>query len=246
MAKASEQAADNAQEAIRILVVEDEIAIRRGLCDVLTYHGYAPLSAERGDEGLALARSEDVQLLVLDVMMPGLDGFQVCEQVRDVKPDLPVLMLTARGAEEDILRGFRCGADDYVTKPFSIAELVARVEALLRRSGRGPNGEAGPDEPFAFGPWQIEPAGLCAVRGQSRIELTRREIDILSLLIQEPGRIISRRRLLKDLWGYATPDRVETRTVDMHIAKLRKKLGLAARDAALIETVRGEGYRSSG
>ena len=230
--------------ALPILVIEDELAIRKGLCDVLAFHGYAPSAAERGDEGLRLASSGDYALVILDLMLPGLNGFDVCERLREVQPRLPVLMLTARGAEEDILRGFRCGSDDYVTKPFSVAELMARVEALLKRTLAAPSEDAEGDEPFSIGCWKIEPASLSAQRGQRRVELTRRELEILILLGREPGRIVSRRRLLNEVWGYARPERIETRTVDMHIAKLRKKLG--AHGNSLIETVRGEGYRFSG
>jgi len=121
---------------VPILVIEDEGAILRGLCDVLAFHGHEPEGVDRGDLGLeaATAQGSDFALVLLDVMLPGMNGFDVCEKIREARPSLPILMLTARGAEEDVLRGFRCGADDYVTKPFSVAELVARVEALLRRT----------------------------------------------------------------------------------------------------------------
>jgi DNA-binding response OmpR family regulator len=234
-----------------ILVVEDEPAIRRGLCDVLAFHGYQPEGIERGDDGLDYALAHDVSLLLLDIMLPGLDGFAVCEQLRAAKPDLPILMLTARGSEEDILRGFRCGADDYVTKPFSVSELVARTGALLRRAGALHDGNAPAVAPpnegleiFSFGDWRIDPRQLVATRGSEKLELTRRDSEILALFFEEAGRIVSRRRLLREIWGYPNPDRVETRSVDMHIAKLRKKL--SARDGELISTVRGEGYRFVG
>lgn len=229
---------------IKVLVVEDEEPIRTGLCDVLRFHGYAPDPVARGDEGLSRARSGDHALLLLDVMLPGIDGFAVCEQLRGAGSQLPVLMLTARGAEEDVLRGFRCGADDYVVKPFSVAELTARVEALLRRSGA----LAAPRrEPvcFRFGDWRVDEASLCARCGDgpesAAVDLTPRDVEILGLLARERGRIVSRRVLLSEVWGYPDPDRIETRSVDMHIAKLRRKLGNAG--TALIETVRGAGYR---
>ena len=233
---------------VPILVVEDEPAIRSGLCDVLAFHGFEPHGEERGDEGLSQALREAYALVILDVMLPGLGGFEICERLRQERPQLPILMLTARGSEEDVLQGFRCGADDYVTKPFSIAQLVARVEALLRRGGALDEPE---QEPFVFAAWQIDGPGLVARQGDRSFELTRREVSILSLLAREKSRIVSRRRLLHDVWGYDNPERVETRTVDMHIAKLRKKLGPPVTDEAgakgsPIETVRGEGYRYSG
>lgn len=225
---------------IAVLVVEDEEPIRVGLCDVLTFHGYAAEPVERGDDGLARARSGEHALLLLDVMLPGLSGFDVCEQLRAAGSQLPVLMLTARGSEEDVLRGFRCGADDYVVKPFSVAELTARVEALLRRSGALERASAF-EEIFAFGGWQVDTASLCARSDSRSIDLTLRDVEILALLSRERGRIVSRRALLAEVWGYPNPERVETRSVDMHIAKLRKKLGDGA--TSLIETVRGAGYR---
>ena len=227
----------------RILVVEDEVSIRKGLLDVLAYHGYEPEGEERGDDGLRRAREGEFALVLLDLMLPGMDGFEVCATLREAKPRLPILILTARGAEEDVLRGFRCGGDDYVTKPFSIAELMARVESLLRRSGALEAEEETP-QPFAFGAWKVDPSELCAEDGETSLALTRRDADLLALFAQEAGRLVSRRRLLHEVWGYENPDKIETRSVDMHIAKLRKKLG--ARGRELIETVRGEGYRYSG
>lgn len=231
-----------------ILVVEDEEAILRGLCDVLAFQGYAPIGVARGDLGLeqALDAANPPALVLLDVMLPGLSGYDVCEKLRAQRPQLPILMLTARGGEDDILRGFRSGADDYVTKPFSVAQLVARVQALLRRSGADQNEEPSTN-PFTFGAWRVEPELRRALRGDGneqdcdQIELTPRDLELLRFFAQEAGRILSRRRLLTEVWGYPDPDRVETRSVDMHIAKLRKKLG--EEDGARIETIRGEGYR---
>ncbi len=222
-----------------ILVVEDEAAIRRGLCDVLAFQGYQPIGVETGEEGLAAGLAGGHDLVVLDVMLPGLSGLDVCERLREAHPALPILMLTARGAESDVLDGFRAGSDDYVTKPFSVAELLARVEALLRRAEA--LAPATPEAPFTAGGLEIDPErGEARLPAGDAIALTRREIELLALLAGEEGRIVSRRRLLQEVWGYAGADRIETRTVDMHVAKLRKKLG-EARD--VIETVRGEGYR---
>jgi DNA-binding response OmpR family regulator len=224
-----------------ILVVEDEIAIQRGLCDVLAYHGHVPTAAATGEDGLREALAGDYALVLLDIMLPGISGFDVCRQLRAQRPDLPILMLTARGSEDDVLEGFRCGSDDYLTKPFSIRELTARINALLRRSGKLPTDRA---EPFDFGEWCVTPDHGSASRGDESVELSKRELAMLALFHRERGRIVSRRLLLREVWGMSAADRVETRTVDMHIAKLRKKLRGGA--ASAIETVRGEGYRFAG
>jgi DNA-binding response OmpR family regulator len=225
-------------EEIDILVVEDEEPIRRGLCDVLAYHGYKPLGVDNGEEGLREGLTNRFALILLDIMLPGLSGFEVCEGIRQKHPHQLIIMLTARGSEEDVLTGFRVGADDYVTKPFSVAELVARVEALLRRSGRMRREE---QMVFRFADWEIDPANLEAVKGDLKVELTAREISILALFLREQGRIVSRRMLLQEICEVTDTDRIETRTVDMQLAKLRKKLN--HEDSKLIETVRGAGYR---
>jgi DNA-binding response OmpR family regulator len=202
------------------------------------------VGAADGAEGLREGLSNRYALILLDVMLPEINGFEVCRALRDAHPHLPILMVTARGSEEDVLEGFRAGADDYVTKPFSVAEVMARVEAILRRSGR-----ILPDEqcPFEFAGWQVEPANLRARQGDLDAELTSRELAILALFLRERGRIVSRRTLLAEVWGTPDPDRVETRSVDMQMAKLRKKLGFAAQDGAgPIQTVRGAGYRFGG
>ncbi|HKP60477.1 MAG TPA: response regulator transcription factor [Polyangiales bacterium] len=220
----------------RILLVEDEASIREGVCDVLAYHGYAPDAAASGELGLSQALAVDYALLILDVMLPGMSGFEVCQRVREQRAELPIMMLTAKGAEDDVVEGFRLGADDYVTKPFSVRELAARVRALLKRSGRI-------DEPALVnvGDWVVDAARGLGRRGDEEIELTPREIAILSLLCQERGRIVGRRRLLQQVWKLNNPDQIETRTVDVHMAKLRKKLDRNGR--SWIETVRGQGYR---
>ena len=170
-------------------------------------------------------------------MLPGLNGFDVCRKVRESGASVAILMLTAKGSEDDIVEGLSCGADDYVTKPFSIRELTARVDALVRRtSGRS-------EKSFRFGEWTVEPAKLQATQGGESCELTPRELDLVALFVSEKGRVVSRRVLLKEVWEMAKVDEVETRTVDMHIAKLCKKLDP---DGRLILTVRGAGYRYRG
>jgi len=222
-------------------VVEDEEAIRAGLCDILTYHGYVPTAVETGEDGLRYGLDGRYALVLLDIMLPAMSGFDVCRALRTERPHQAILLLTARGAEEDVVHGFHCGADDYVTKPFSVSELMARIEALLRRTGATARAETAP---FGFGAWHVDPATFTASRGKETVMLSRREIDLLALFMRERGRIVSRRTLLVEVWGMAHVERIETRTVDMHIAKLRKKI--AADGRTTIETVRGEGYRFMG
>jgi len=226
---------------LAILVVEDEAAICSGLCDVLAFHGHAPSGVASCEEGLHSALSGRFALVLLDVMLPGMSGFDVCRALRAQRPEQAILMLTARGAEADVLEGFRCGADDYVTKPFSVAELMARIEALLRRAGALPTPIV---DAFEFGGWHVDPVGRTAAGARSRIELTPREVALLALFARERGRIVSRRTLLVEVWGLRHVEAIHTRTVDMHIAKLRKKI--AASERGGIETVRGEGYRFVG
>lgn len=226
-----------AEPKARILLVEDEEAIQRGLCDVLVYHGFAPTAASTGSEGLRAALEGDFELLILDVMLPEVSGLEICRRARAAKPDQAILLLTARGGEREVLEGFEAGADDYVTKPFSISQLLARVRALLRRTARDPEGTV---EPFAFGGWQIDPAALQAQRAGEAVELSARELAILELFRHAAGRIVSRNQLLREIWGYDNPERIETRTVDMQIGKLRRKLDP---EGQWIETVRGAGYR---
>lgn len=226
-------------DAARLLLVEDEPAIRNGLSDAFTALGHRVEAAATGDDGLArgLAGSHDAALL--DVMLPGVDGFTICRRLRERHPRLGILMLTAKGSEQDVLEGFRAGADDYVPKPFSLALLAARVDAVLRRS-RGPAGA-----PFSVAGIAFDPASLHATRGAADVELTRRDIELIARLVRDPGAVVQRAVLLADVWGYANPDAVETRCVDMHLVKLRRKLGEAfgAVGEHLVETVRGEGYR---
>jgi len=231
---------DPASDKRTILVVEDEAAIRKGLCDVLAYQGYLPTGIETGEDGLREALANAYDLILLDLMLPGMSGFDVCEAVRAQRPMQPILMLTARGAEADVVEGFARGADDYVTKPFSVSELLARVQSLLRRAGKLPREE---QRSFRFGRWTVDPPTQQARCDSDSVDLSPREIAILALFVREAGRIVSRRMLLHEVWGFANPERIETRTVDMQIGKLRRKLG--DDDALEIETVRGSGYRFS-
>jgi DNA-binding response OmpR family regulator len=218
----------------RVLIIEDEAGIRRGLCDVLLFRGAYVQVAIDGGTGLELALREPWDLIVLDIMLPVQDGFVVCERLRAAGKDMPVLILTAKDDEDDIVRGLEAGANDYVTKPFSVRELTARLDALLRRSPRGL-----PDA-FRIGMLEVDSRASEARAGSEVYELTAREVRILRALSRDSGRIVSRRELLRDVWDMNNVDDLSTRTVDVHIAKLRKKLG---RHGGSLVTTRGQGYR---
>jgi len=224
----------------RILVVEDEAAIRDGLTDVLVYHGYTVDAVGDGRDGLKKALSGQYDLLLLDVMLPGRDGFSICDDVRKVDRDQPIIMLTAKTSDEDIVNGLSLGADDYIAKPFSIAQLVLRVKAVLRRSG------ALADAASAIklaGDVEIDVRSLSGRRGKEPLTFTRREMEILEYLQRNTQRAVSRDELLTRVWGYDRSAEIETRTVDIHVAKLRRKIELDAKEPRSLITVRGAGYR---
>jgi two-component system response regulator RegX3 len=224
----------------RILVVEDEAAIREGLADVLVYHGYRVDAVADGREGLKKALSGQYDLLLLDVMLPGRDGFSICDEVRKVDREQPIILLTAKTGDEDIVNGLALGADDYIGKPFSIAELVLRVKAVLRRSRTG---VALATEIRLAGDIAIDTRNLSGTRAGEPLQFTRREIDILQYLQQNSDRPVSREELLTRVWGYDRTADIETRTVDIHIAKLRRKIEPDAKEPRNLITVRGAGYR---
>lgn len=222
----------------RLLVVEDDPAILRGLLDVLVFHGHEAVGAEDGRRGLELALAEPFDGVILDVMLPGLDGFAICRELRARKPGLAVLMLTAKGAEDDVVHGLASGADDYVAKPFSLRELMARLEAVLRRAGRRPEEEVLRLGGLTFHGGRLE----ILAPGRDPLPLTRREMEILLHLRRRHPAIASRQELLMEVWGY--PDAaIETRTVDIHMTKLRRKIASLAGERPFILTIRGEGYR---
>lgn len=221
----------------RILIVEDDQAIRNGLSDVLVFNGYAVCGAEDGGEGLETILNEQFDLVLLDVMLPTLDGFSICREVREKKPYQSIIMITAKGSEDDIVTGFKAGADDYVPKPFSLRELIVRVEAVLRRSGKHLGNERIECQGIIF-----DGTNLRARCGEQIIDLTRREMDIMVYLYRHQDRIVSKKELLREVWHYADAD-IETRTIDIHMLKLRKKIASLDKQADFIETVRGEGYR---
>ncbi|HYN77536.1 MAG TPA: response regulator transcription factor [Lamprocystis sp. (in: g-proteobacteria)] len=223
----------------RILVIEDEEPIRVGLTDLFVFHGFAVETAADGPTGLNLALSGTFDLILLDLMLPGLDGFAICDRVRAVDRAQPIIMLTARGADEDIIRGLKLGADDYIAKPFSITELVLRVQAVLRRS----QGSAGPGPALLLGDLALDCANLVGRRDGVAVPFTRREVEILHYLAANTGRPVSRDELLTKVWGYSRGCGIETRTVDIHIAKLRRKIEADPAVPRVLLTVRGLGYR---
>lgn len=225
-----------------ILIVEDEPAIRAGLEDVLVYHGYEVTSAADGLTGLGHALNGRFDLMLLDIMLPGMNGFDVCDAVRDEDKELPIIMLTAKVSDDDIVRGLRLGADDYVAKPFSVEQLVLRIAAVLRRT-RPPEMATILLQNEGATDVVIDTANLSATKGEESITFTRREMEILEYLSTHAERPVSRDELLNQVWGYAKDADIETRTVDIHIAKLRRKLEPDPKEPVHLTTVRGAGYR---
>ena len=220
----------------RILVVEDDRALLRGLLDVLVFNGFDARGVADGAEGLSIGLQDNFDLILLDVMLPSIDGFTICRKIRGKKPGQGIIMITAKGAEDDIVDGFQAGADDYIPKPFSLREVMVRIEAVLRRVGKIAGGQV-----VDYGGILFDGRNLVARFEESSVELTRREMDIIAYLHRYRDRIVSKKELLTDVWQYADAD-IETRTVDIHILKLRKKIA-ALTDQLLITTIRGEGYR---
>jgi len=228
------------QRKLRLLIVEDEIAIRTGLVDVFVYHGYDVDVAVDGPSGLKMAQSGRYDLILLDVMLPGRNGYEVCEAIRADDREQPIIMLTAKSGDNDIIQGLALGADDYVTKPFSVAQLVLRVQAVLRRTRVSASNDAALRLAEGI---EIDTRNLCARIGTDDVRFTRREIEILQYLSEHSERPVSREELLHKVWGYAKNLEIETRTVDIHVAKLRRKLEPDAKQPKHLITVRGGGYR---
>jgi DNA-binding response OmpR family regulator len=225
----------------RILVIEDAPDLADGLRANLEVEGYDVTVAHTGEEGLVAARRSTPDLVLLDVMLPGIDGYQVLARLRQASIDTPVLILTARGEEVDKVRGFRTGADDYVTKPFGVLELLLRIKALLRRSpGRDVAASHSP-RTIRVDDIEIDPDDRVVRRAGAEIPLTPKAFDLLVALIEKQGRVASRQELLHHVWGYA--DSVTTRTVDAHVAELRRKLEADPAEPRLILTVWKVGYR---
>ncbi|HNP34205.1 MAG TPA: response regulator transcription factor [Woeseiaceae bacterium] len=224
---------------IRILVIEDEEAIRTGLVDVLIFHGYEAESAVTGPDGLKHALSGRFDLVLLDVMLPGMDGYEICDRIRAVDRRLAIIMLTAKSSDEEIVAGLKLGADDYVPKPFSIQQLVLRIEAVLRRTQAGEQQA----RTLQLGTLEIDTENFTGRNGSDEIAFTKREIEILSYLAENADRPVSREELLTKVWGYARDLGIETRTIDIHVAKLRQKIETDNKNPKWLITVRGAGYR---
>jgi DNA-binding response OmpR family regulator len=223
---------------LKILTIEDDPAIRRGIVDALAYAGYKSLEAARGDVGLQLALGRDYDLLLLDLVLPGRGGLEILREVRRARPTQPIIILSARGEEDDRVEGLRLGADDYVVKPFSARELLARIESVLRRS---------PERPQEVTVVSVDGVVIdlsrCEVRfkdGQ-RCDLSEMEVDLLRYLAANRGRAISRDELLQRVWQIS-PRGVNTRTIDMHVTRLREKLHDDPAAPRIVLTVRGTGY----
>ena len=231
--------AGTADKRSRILIVEDEPAMVEGLRDNFEYEGYEVISAADGVMGLERALADNPDLVVLDVMMPRMSGLDVCKQLKAKRPGLPIIMLTARGQEIDKVVGLELGADDYVTKPFSIRELMARVKAVLRRVS--PQTAA---EVYRFSDIEVNVRSNEVVRDGRPVELSAKEFALLAYFVTHPAETLSRDRLLDAVWGYENYP--NTRTVDTHIVHLRQKLEPNPEEPRFILTIHGSGYKFVG
>jgi len=226
--------------ATRLLIVEDDPEVGTGLEEFFTLKGYHVSRADDGKQGLQEITSlPPYDLVILDVMLPNKSGFEILREARQSGVDSPVIMLTVRASEDDKLRGFKLGADDYVTKPFDAEELAARVQAVLERSHQDEDA----DDRFSFGDVEVEFSSETAQRDGETIEFTTLEFDILEYFIEHRGRTVSRKQLLRDVWGISGD--ITTRTIDRHVASLRKKIEPDPTDPTYIETVYGIGYKFS-
>jgi DNA-binding response OmpR family regulator len=224
----------------KVLIVEDDAAMATALSDGFAYEGYEIALARDGEAGLKAARAGAPDVIVLDVMLPKLSGLDVCKRLRSEGSNVPIMMLTARGQEIDKVLGLKLGADDYVTKPFGFMELIARVEALLRRT----TGSARSAEVYGFGDVLVDFKKAELKKRGEAVEITARELKLLGYFIAHRGEVVPRERLLDQVWEYdATP---LTRTVDMHVAKLRKKIETDPADPKFIVTVHRMGYKFTG
>ena len=225
----------------QVLIVEDEPAIAEGLVDLCVFKGYEALHCADGVSGLEAALSGRFDLVILDIMLPKMNGFTVCNKVREQNRELPIIILSAKTSETDIVEGLKLGADDYINKPFSVAQLFARMEAVLRRSKKGIDTE----NYLTLGDIVIHFREYLGRRGEEEIPFTRKEMEILEYLNKHHDETVSRQDLLREVWGYDNAESVDTRTVDIHITKLRKKIEHNPSAPRYLITLRGEGYQLS-
>ncbi len=223
---------------LRILIVEDEASIATLIRYNLEQAGYKTIVADNGREVLQRINEEKVDFIVLDLMLPEIDGLEVCRQIRKTGNDVPIIMLTAKSEEESKITGLRAGADDYLTKPFSPKELIARIEAILRRTNRPSKEE---EEVLRVGDLWIYPKRFRAYIQEELLDLTRKEFEVLAYLSKHKGEIVSREELLHEVWGYDYAG--DTRTVDMQVSRLRDKIEQNSKEPKYIKTVWGFGYR---
>lgn len=224
-----------------VLIVEDDLTIREGIADALRFHEYDVAAAGAGTPGLEMAMRMNIDLAVLDLMLPDLDGLTICRKIKDAKPQVGVILLTVRGQESDKLLGFEMGADDYLTKPFSLKELLARIRAVLKRSDFAKNGAESGLDIVAIGSVRIDFARFSILRDGIEFPMTAKECAILKMLAQAPGKVISRERIIETVWkGEYEPT---TRTVDNFILKLRQKIEEKPEEPRHILTVHGAGYK---
>ncbi len=225
---------------IRILVAEDDANIRMGLVDTLESENYQVFEAKDGIEALQAFKDNSFDLILLDVMMPEKSGFDVCRDIRVTDPDVPIIMLTAKGEEIDKVVGLKLGADDYVTKPFGVHELLARIAAVLRRSNR-PKATESLNESFTFAGFEVNPKTYKIIKDGDTIDLSERELNLIQHFNTSPGEVLSRDNILNAIWGIDYLG--TTRTLDQHIAQLRKKVEKDPANPEYIITVHGVGYR---
>ncbi|MFN3199328.1 MAG: response regulator transcription factor [Bradymonadia bacterium] len=230
---------------MRVLIAEDDPLIRTGLTEILEGEGYTPLVAVDGPSALTLYGEERPDFVLLDIMMPGMSGYDVCRRIRAQDEGVPIIFISAKSEEIDRVLGLELGADDFIMKPFGVKEVIARIRAVTRRAmARKPGGstsEADQRRPFELGPWTIYPEELRARRPENTVELSLREVAILRLLVERRGRVVDRETFFRTCWGLNHMP--NSRTLDQHVSKLRKRIEDDPRNPVFIQTVHGVGYR---
>ena len=225
---------------MKVLIAEDDLNIRAGLEEILQDEGYETVVAEDGTQALALFRQESPNFICLDIMMPGVDGYEVCREIRRADPDVPIIFISAKSEEVDKVVGLELGADDFILKPFGVREVLARIRAVTRRCmARGPDDAT--QDPFRMGDLKIFPGELRARRGDQVIDLSLRDVKILRLLHRMCGRVVDRTKLFSECWGLSHV--ANSRTLDQHVSQLRKRIERDPKSPRIIRTVYGVGYR---